>query len=177
MACAIINGLEIDCADSIGGIKEIYVTEFANVPQGNITAASGVITAMTCSTGKKFWTFELEKENAELNITPQRSVEFGTLHYEFSLTFTIKNKMSAARRNAIHLLLQNRLMVIVKDNQTTAQYQLLGQVYGADVTGAEGKSGKAFGDMNGYTITITGKEASPPNFVTAALLTTLTVPA
>jgi len=61
MPCIIINGVEIDCADAIGGVAEIYLTEYTNVPQGNITAASGVITAMTCSSGKKFWTFQLEK--------------------------------------------------------------------------------------------------------------------
>lgn len=176
MSCIIINGNELDCADVVGGVPEIYLTEYANVPQANITATSGVITAMTCSSGKKFWTFQLEKENAQFTVTPQRSVENGTLFYEMSLTFTIK-KMSAARRNALHILLQNRLMVIVKDANSTAQYQLMGQVYGADVTGAEGTTGKAFGDMNGYTITITGKEASPPNFVTSSLLATLTVPA
>jgi hypothetical protein len=31
--------------------------------------------------------------------------------------------------------------------------------------------------MSGYTLTITGKEKDPANFVTPALLTTLTVPA
>jgi hypothetical protein len=171
MACIIINGVELDCADGIGGVAEIYLTEYTNVPQGNITATSGVITAMTCSSGKKFWTFQLDKENGQFMSTPQRSVENGTLYY----TFTLKGKMTAARRNALHILLQNRLMVIVKDNNGT--YQLIGQVYGADVTGAEGTTGKAFGDMSGYTLTITGKEKDPANFVTPALLTTLTVPA
>ena len=171
MACIIINGVEIDCADSVGGIAEVYLTEFANVPQANITATSGVITAMSCSSGKKFWTYQMEKENAELTITPQRSVENGTLHYEYSLTFTVK-KLNAARRNAFHILLQNRLMVIIKD--LNGNYILLGQVYGADATGAEMKTGKAFGDLNGISVTITGKEASY-NFVTASLLTTLTV--
>ena len=54
MACTIIQGETIDCRDSVGGIKEIYLTEFANVPQGNITATSGTITAMTCSSTKNF---------------------------------------------------------------------------------------------------------------------------
>lgn len=175
MACIIINGVEIDCADAIGGVAEIYLTEYTNVPQANITATSGVITAMTCSSGKKFWTFQLEKENGQFMSTPQRSVENGTLFYDQSVTFTLKGKMTAARRNALHILLQNRLMVIVKDNNGT--YQLIGQVYGADVTGAEGTTGKAFGDMSGYTLTITGKEKDPANFVTPSLLTTLTVPA
>jgi len=175
MSCIIINGVEIDCADAIGGVAEIYLTEYTNVSQAAITATSGVITAMTCLGGKKFWTFQLEKENGQFTQTPQRSVENGTLHYEQSAVFTLKGKMTAAKRNALHILLQNRLLVIVKDNNGT--YQLMGQVYGADVTAAEGTTGKAFGDMSGYSLTITGKEGQPANFVTAALLTTLTVPA
>ena len=111
MACIIINGVEIDCADAIGGVAEIYLTEYTNVPQANITATSGVITAMTCSSGKKFWTFQLEKENGQFMSTPQRSVENGTLFYDQSATFTLKGKMTAARRNALHILLQNRYNV------------------------------------------------------------------
>ncbi len=174
MACIIIQGNQLDCADAVGGVAEIYLTEFANVPQANITATSGVITAMTCSTTKKFWTFQVEKENAELTQMGTRSVENGTSFYDQSAVFTLK-KMSASNRNALDILMKNRLLVIIKDNMGT--YQLIGQVNGADVTTVEGKTGKAFGDMNGYTITINGKEAAPANFVTASLLATLTVPA
>ena len=89
MACIIINGVEIDCADAIGGVAEIYLTEYTNVPQANITATSGVITAMTCSSGKKFWTFQLEKENGQFMSTPQRSVENGTLFYDFRDSYVV----------------------------------------------------------------------------------------
>ena len=174
MACIIIQGNQLDCADSVGGVAEIYLTEFANVPQANITASSGIITAMTCSTGKKFWTFQVEKENAQLTQNATHSIENGTLFYDQSATFTLK-KMSASNRNALDILIKNRLLVIIKDNLGT--YQLIGQVNGADILTIEGTTGKAFGDMNGYTITINGKESSPANFVTAALLATLTVAA
>ena len=30
MACALTQGYTLDCADSVGGIKKIYVTELAN---------------------------------------------------------------------------------------------------------------------------------------------------
>jgi len=170
--CTIISGNQLDCADSVGGVAEIYLTEFANV--ASITATSGVITAMTCSTGKKFWTFQVEKENATFTQPGTRSVENGTLFYDQTATYTLK-KMSAQKRNLLDNLMKNRLMVIIKDNN--GEYQLMGQVNGADVTTVEGTTGKAFGDMNGYTVTVTGKEKDPANFVTAALLATLTVPA
>lgn len=171
--CTIINGREIDCRDSVGGIAEVYITEYRNVPQANITASSGTITAMSCSSGKKFFTFQLEKENAQFTETEQNSVENGTLFYESTLNFTIK-KMSAANRNALNILAKNRLMVIVKDNN--GLIYLMGQVNGADKVGENSAtSGKAFGDMNGYTLTFTAKEPNPVNTLSQAILSTLLV--
>ncbi len=173
MSCTIINGREIDCRDSVGGIAEVYITEYTNVPQANITASSGTITAMSCSSGKKFFTFQLEKENAQFTETAQNSVENGTLFYESTLTFTIK-KMSAANRNAINILAKNRLMIIIKDNN--GLIYLMGQVNGADMVGENSAtSGKAFGDMNGYTLTFTAKEPNAYNTLSQAILSTLLV--
>lgn len=172
MACNIVQGNEIDCRDSVGGISEIYLTEFDNVPQANITASSGVITAATCSTGKRFFTYKLEKENASLTSKEMISVENGTLYNEQGLTFTIK-KMSASHRNNIRTLAQNRLHIIVKDSNGT--YWWLGKVNGVDLTGAEGASGKAFGDMNGYKLTFTGKEPDAMNTVSASIVASLQV--
>ena len=174
MACAIINGIQHDCLDALGGVSEIYITEWANVPQANITSASGAISAMTCSTGKKFWIFSLEKEESDFKQNAVKSVENNSIYFEQTLTFPMK-KMSAANRNALHLLLKNRLMVIVKDSN--GSYQLMGEVNAAHVTAAEGGTGKMLGDKNGYAITIVGKEPNPANFVASNLLATLTVAA
>ena len=75
MSCNIVQGREIDCRDSVGGVLEVYLTEFTNVPQGNITSSSGVITAATCSSGKRFFTYQLEKENATYTSKEMVSVE------------------------------------------------------------------------------------------------------
>lgn len=172
MACTIINGREIDCRDSLGGVAEIYITEWANVPQANITASSGVITAMSCSSGKKFFTFQLEKENGMFTDKPVVSVENGTLYYEQSVTFSVK-KRSSAFNNALNILAKNRLMVIVKDSN--GLISLIGQVNGADLTESDSTTGKAFGDMNGYNLTITAKEPAPANSLNQTILNTLLV--
>lgn len=173
MACVLTQGREIDCRDSVGGVAEIYITELSN--KLALTASSGTITAHTLSSGKKYWTYKLEKENAEFTEVEQASVENGTLFYETTLTFTIP-KMSASFRNELNLLAQNRLMIIIKDNN--GKYWLMGQTNGADKVGTnEAKSGKAFGDRNGYTLSFMAKEPSPMNEVTSSLLSTLTVAA
>jgi hypothetical protein len=173
MACVLISGNTIDCADSVGGVKTIYMTELGN--KSSITTTSGVITAFTLTSGKKFWTFDLEKENAEVTETTQRSVENGTLFYEQSVTFTIK-KLKSSSRNDIRLIAQNRLMIIALDKNGV--YWLLGELNGVDMGGDNtAKTGKAFGDLSGYTLSFTGKEELPMKEVTASLITALTVPA
>jgi hypothetical protein len=174
MACNIVQGNEVLCRDAIGGVQEVYITEFTNVPQANITATSGVITAMTCTSGKKFFTFQLEKENAQYDNNYIPSVENGTLYYESALTFTMK-KMSASMKNSIKMLAQNRLMIIVKDNNGV--YYLMGRERGVDATDIKLTSGKAFGDMSGATMTFTGKEPDFDNQVTSSLITALLSPA
>ena len=170
--CALINGDELDCRDSVGGIEEIYVTEFEN--KLALTESSGIITAFTLSTGKKFWTYKLEKENAEANETASVSIENGTIFFDQSIAVMLK-KWSAAKRNNVNLLSQNRLLLIAK--YRTGVYVLYGKTAGVDLTVIEGKSGKAYGDLNGFTLTFTGKEPKLAPQVTASLLTTLTVPA
>jgi hypothetical protein len=157
MPCTIINGREIDCRDSAGGIEEVYITEWSNV--ASITETSGVVTSISMNSGKKFFTFQLEKENGAFDETEQNSVENGSLFYEGVLSFTTK-KMTAAARNAFNILAKNRLMIIFKDRN--GAYWLLGRYGAADKIGENKSStGKAFGDLNGYTLTFTTKEKEP----------------
>lgn len=165
MACSIAQGNELGCRDSVGGIETIYITEFENVT--SITSSSGQISAITKSGGTSFKVFKLEKENAEFTEAINSSVENGTLFYEQTLSFTMK-KMSASNRNNIRNIAQNRLMVIVKDNNGT--YWVMGETRGADLTGDNSaKTGKAFGDMNGYSLTLVGKEPAPAQVYTGSI--------
>jgi hypothetical protein len=157
MSCTIINGREIDCRDSAGGIEEVYITEWSNI--ASITETSGVVTSISMNSGKKFFTFQLEKENGMFDETEQNSVENGSLFYEGVLSFTTK-KMTAAARNAFNILAKNRLMIIFKDRN--GAYWLLGRYGAADKVGEnKASTGKAFGDLNGYTLTFTTKEKEP----------------
>ena len=174
MACDLVQGYEILCRDAIGGIQEVYIAEWVDVPQANITAASGVITAMTCNSGKQFFTYQLEKENAEYTNPITTSVENGTTFYDSTLVFTMK-KMSASMKNSLKVLAQNRLMIIVLDNNGI--YWVLGRQKGIDATDIQINSGKAFGDLSGSTITFTGKEPDFDNQLTASLITALVSPA
>ncbi len=157
MACQIINGYEIDCRDAVGGIKELYIAEYANV--ASYTETSGVCSAITMVSGKKFYTFQMEKENAELIETQTGSVENGTNFWQQDLTFTMK-KLSAAKRNSVKVLSQVRLVVVAKLHDDSLW--IVGRHNGLDMVGTNtAKSGKAMGDMNGYEIALMGKEQNP----------------
>ena len=172
MACNLTSGYSLDCADSVGGIKKIYVTELAN--KNTLTAASGVITAFTLSTGKQFWTYELQKETSNLVENITRNEANGTTFYEQVLQFTIR-KMAASLRNEIKLLAQNRVMIIVLDRN--GKYWLLGENNGAEMTNSTAATGTAMGDFNGYTLNFRGTEEAPAQEVSSGLIATLTSPA
>ena len=166
MAClSIINGREIDCKDSAGGVQELYVTEYSNIQ--SITASSGLITGITMKSGKKFFTLQMEKNNAQFEQTIVGSQENGTLFHEQSVSFNYK-KMSAAMRNHVLTLALNRVVFIVKDRN--GEIQLLGEENGLDVGESSGTTGRAFGDMNGYNLTFTGQEKDPAKFLAQSVL-------
>ena len=173
MACtSILQGYEIDCLDSIGGIDTIYVTEFTNVPQANITESSGVISALSCASGTKFYTLQQRKQSAQADEKLVSSPENGTLYSEQTITFNLK-KMTAAMRYTIKSLAVNRLMFIVKDRN--GLIKLYGQTTGCDISESTLTTGKAFGDLNGATLTFTGMEPQLSSSLSSAILDTVLV--
>jgi hypothetical protein len=153
MACNLTQGRTIDCRNNTGGIEEILITNFENVTIG--TVASGVITALTQAAATDFYRYNLEKENASLIETHTGSLENGTNFYESVLDFTTKN-LTAAESEELTLLDQARLFVIVKTNNQ--KYWTVGAFFAADKLTGTAVSGMAFGDMSGYSYSITAKE-------------------
>lgn len=173
MACtSILQGYEIDCLDSIGGVDTIYVTEFTNVPQANITESSGVITALSCTSGKKFYTLQLRKNTAQVDEKTVPSPDNGTLYYEQTITFNL-NKMTAALKYTLKSLAVNRLMFIVKDRN--GLITLYGKTTGCDIGESTVTTGKAFGDLNGATMTFTGMEPQQSPTLSESLLNAVLV--
>lgn len=153
MACNLTQGRTIDCRNNTGGIEEILIANFENVQIG--TVAAGVITAMTQTAATDFYRYNLEKENASLVETHTGSLENGTNFYESVLDFTTKN-LTASESEELTLLDQARLFVIVKTNN--GKYWTVGAYFAADKLTGTSVTGMAFGDMSGYSYSITAKE-------------------
>lgn len=169
MPCALTQGYTLDCKDSLGGIKAVWMIESGNVTA--VTEASGIVSAITKSAGKVFRKYELVKATGSLTETITASVENGTVFYAQELSIVL-NKLQANTRNEILLLAQNTLMVVVQD--ANDKYWLLGRTQGCDVTGGTAATGTAQGDRNGYTLTITGAEKQLAPEVNSGIIAGLT---
>lgn len=169
MACALTQGYTLDCRESLGGIKAVWLIAQGNV--SSVTEASGIVSAITKASGKVFYKYELVKNTGAMTETITASVENGTVFYAQELSIVL-NKLQANTRNEILLLAKNTLMAVVQDSND--KYWLLGRYRGLDVTGGTAVSGTAQGDRNGYTLTFTGQEKELSPEVNSGIIAGLT---
>lgn len=170
MACSNLTaGFTLDCNDSNGGIDKIFI---ANGPVESITESSGTITAITVGgsalTPSDFYDFDVPRQTSSFTETINVSQENGTVYYDQALTM-IFNKMEAAKRDQILLMAQATDMIVVfKDNNE--KYFSCGIARGAFMTAGSSVSGTAYGDRNGYELTISGMEDQPSFEVTSSIV-------
>jgi hypothetical protein len=157
MSCSLTTGYALGCRDSIGGINRIYVQAFN--PTGSVnTNNSGLVTGFTGYASGGFFEYDLTKATSSMTETVNANSENGTLFYTPEITFSI-NKLQVAVRNELRLLARNRVIVIVKDNNS--RYWLLGADNGLEVSAGTAGTGTAFGDRNGFEMTLSGMESNP----------------
>ncbi len=169
-ACALTQGHQIPCRDIAGGVDTFYIAALED--KDVITTTSGQITAFTMDSGKKFWVYNVDAEDGEAFETENNSPETGSVFYEQNAVFSLKQLTSSAR-NELRLLVQNRLMIIVKDN--AGKFWLYGESKGALKTGTnDARTGKAMADLNGYNLSFIAKETLPAKEVDSSLISSLT---
>ena len=160
MACSLtINGRAFPCKDKIGGIKRVWIKQFASDDWGAIT--NGTIAATT-GADITVYGFEITKNAGSFQQAVNASVENGTVFYSQVLELSMPN-LVAADNVEIADLLKNRLTVIVQD--VNDNYFAMGHTTGAEATGGTVGTGTAKGDFNGYQIQLTAEEAIPAPFV------------
>ena len=81
------------------------------------------------------------------------------------LELTLKD-LTVAMHKEVKLLTYGRPIILVEDNN--GKFFLAGLQHGMDVTGGTIVTGAAMGDLSGYTLTLTGGEKVPANFVDVA---------
>ena len=171
MSCDISHGRLEPCKDVVGGLKNIYVLNYGQYDETDITydttvGYEDVITAITLTpiapaVTSFIYKFELKGTNSfETTITSSR--ENGTTFFEQVLSVQLK-KQDAITHKQVKLLSYGRPNIIVETN--AGQYFIAGLLRGMDVTAGTISNGVNLGDMNGYGLTFTGQEAVPANFL------------
>jgi hypothetical protein len=164
MSCQLTQGYSFDCRNNVGGIKKVYIASRDDID--DITIASGVVSAVSFAQNQ-FYTYDLTRESSNFSETVNTNVQNGTTFFAQSLEIVL-NKLQVNTRNEIILLGQNRLCIVVEDNN--GKYWMLGFKNGIDLTGGGSASGTAYGDRNGYTLTFTGSENELAPEVNASVL-------
>jgi len=169
MACILDSGYALSCKDNSGGVSECYIGNFSSDTTYALDS-SNIITGVT--SGATFYTFSQRNENAELNEEGNHSIENGSTFYVQNLNL-IFHKNEAALRNTLLLLAKASLTVIVKTQN--GDYQLLGKQNAVELIASTSATGKGYGDLNGGTVSLEGREPELAHFMTAAAFATLVV--
>ena len=157
MACDLTLGRKEPCKDSVGGLRAIYFTDFGDL--GTVTKTDDEITDLSGT----FTAFKYElKGNSSFEQAITANRENGTTFFEQTLNLTFK-KLSKEDNKEIKLLAFGRPHVAVEDYN--GNVFLMGLENGADVSGGTIVTGAAMGDLSGYTLTLSGMEREPANFI------------
>ena len=162
MACTLTGGRKKPCKDAVGGIKKVYFVDFGGF--GTITTSNDEITDMDGTFS--FHQYDV-KGNSSLETTINISLENGTTFFEQVLNITL-HKLTKEDNKELKLLSFGRPHVMVQTYDD--KFMVVGLVNGAEVTGGTMVTGTALGDMQGYTLTLTAQETTPPNFINGATL-------
>jgi hypothetical protein len=165
MACDITLGRTEPCKDSVGGINAVYFVNFGDIT--GITYDSTDVDVIDAVAGSPdAYKYEV-RGNSTYTENIQSSRENGTTAFEQVLELTLK-KLTKEDHNTIKLLSFGRPNILIEDNN--GNVFLAGAEYGADVTGGTVVTGGAMADMSGYTLSFTGMEKAPANFINVAVV-------
>jgi len=165
MACDITLGRTEPCKDSVGGINAVYFVNFGDITSIDYDSTDvDVIDGVQGSPSA--YKYEV-RGNSTYTENIQSSRENGTTAFEQVLELTLK-KLTKEDHNTIKLLSFGRPNILIEDNN--GNVFLAGAEYGADVTGGTVVTGGAMADMSGYTLSFTGMEKAPANFINVAVV-------
>jgi len=165
MACDITAGRnDSNCLDSLGGIKAIYVANYAKGMFADATFTGEEITAMGAS--YDVFKYELRGTN-NIDEANTKDINAGTSIFEGSGTITLK-KQDATTQAQMVLLSKGRPQIIAEGYD--GSFRIFGIKNGVDVT-VNTASGADMNEFNGYTLTLASNEDNLAYFVAPLLMT------
>ena len=163
ISCAILNGRDRQCKNTVGGCKTLFLglhSDFlAGVETGGTYQEVDVLPTAT------LYKFEVDPASSSMSLVSEitASPENGTVFYVHTITAKFK-KITALDRRNFQNIAASQLAAFVLDNNGNIFY--VGKVNGADVTGGQNMAtGLAYGDMSGFNLTIVANEPEAPNML------------
>lgn len=183
MACKSfsLTGIDLGCKDHMGGIKEVYLIQEADIagdigiatadeaaaPSANVE--EGQIKSINLAEGKEWKVFKFRKGTGQMTSTATSDESVGTFSVQTDLSLQFST-MDSAKRLQIMAMCYESLKAVVLDSN--GKYWFLGYDYPISASAAGAASGLAYGDFGGYTVTLTDNSKEfphelSPNAVTA----------
>lgn len=149
MSCTqTLNGIQVDCEPSMGGLKVVYIANSADVE--SFTVTEGQITSINMVTGKTFKTYSFRRNTASMTSTLSVDPANGTsVATDVALSFL---KQDTQKRIEISALSIGELVMMVLD--ANGRYWFLGKDMPVMASAGGAESGTAYTDGNRYTITL-----------------------
>ena len=162
MACDLTRGRLIDCKDTIGGLKAIYIAKsysnnvsaVATINATEMTTA-GFATWSCCGGTVEVFKYDLVPNLSSMTVNINSDNANGTTFFTQTLSVTLQ-KIDHDMTNELRLMAYSRAQIFVQDSNDNVF--LLGIDNGCHVSGGTVITGTAKGDLNGYTIEWSAEE-------------------
>ena len=169
MACSqTLNGIAASCETNVGGVREVYISNYDDVTAVEVDETSNMIDTITMAASAKFKKYLFKKNTSSmtstLNVDPANGVNF--VQTDLTLVFA---KQETAKRMEIAKLSLGELRVIVLD--ANGKYWFLGQEEFVSASAGTAETGTNRTDGNRYSITLTDYSSSYPYEVDPSIIT------
>ena len=161
MSCLTTLGFQINCKEAIGGIKAIYLGDYATFAN-SASITGNEVTAL--ETGSVY-EFQLPKHTGSFTEEAAISIENGTVYYTQTVV-AMFHGMSQQRALQLQNIAKGRNVLWVLDNNDNLW--MCGYKDGVEITAFTTASGTAKGDLSGYTVTFTGEEKDKAYYLTVS---------
>lgn len=164
MACDLTLGRLEACLGNVGGYKAVYFVNYDDTLLSGATVVAEEITALAAATPA--FKYELKGDNNTFDETNEKSRDNGTSFWSQSGNVVLKVQDNVTQAE-LKLMSYGRPHVIIEDNN--GNFRLAGAEHGCDIS-VSTSTGGAMGDLNGYTLTIEGRESGMAHFIAASVM-------
>lgn len=173
MSCvSFTGGISNDCANNMGGVTKLYLTDFSNIM--SYTETGGTVSAISLTSSSYFYEFKFNRNSASFTEDLVKSVEAGSALWDQKVSVKIP-KRDVAKRNTLALLTVRDLGAVIKDSN--GLYWYLGAQEGVYLSEQKSASGTKKEDGSSYDLTLQGYEVSQAFALSdATVINTLLLP-